>query len=193
MLWRQFDPAQVLGKLSVGAYIINVRLNGDPLPGSPLGFSVVQGPPDGRSCRLVPPNRAFVHDVGSRPTEVRLETFDTFGNSVTRGGALVSAKAMSPPGATDEEMRALDRFIQPRHGECIVEDQQDGTYIIKFTQVAQRPPHTHPERSALPSPRPCTVRSLGVIAALSESGSVSCCVCVRARTRMRCCALSCDR
>lgn len=66
--------------MKVGGYIIHVCLEGIELHGSPLGYSVLPGKPDAAKCVVIPPRFAYVHDVGSRPVEFMLNTYDRWGN-----------------------------------------------------------------------------------------------------------------
>lgn len=57
--------------------------------------------------------------IGDTPCELTLELLDRFGNMLQRGGANVAARALGPGSSA-----------------AVVQDNQNGTYIVRFTQQA---------------------------------------------------------
>lgn len=99
-----------------GEYTMHIRLNGVPISDSPVAFSVRCGAPNGAKSHLIMPTEQFF--VGS-PIEIILQAVDKYGNKIDRGGANVSARAAGNAASA-----------------CTVDDNQDGTYTIHFSQNA---------------------------------------------------------
>ena len=99
-----------------GAYELHITLHGEAIVGSPVDFRVTPGPPNGPKSKLHPPSEACVADV---PTSMLLQLFDRFGNQLDRGGAAVGARALGPGASA-----------------VAVDDLQDGTYVLRFSQAA---------------------------------------------------------
>ena len=115
--------ATLLGSYEVGTtpekqgnYTLHVKLNGEEISDSPVVFAVEAGTPTGTKSRLIPPTEPFY--VG-HPCTLMLEAIDKFENRLRRGGATVGARAAGNAAGT-----------------CTVDDMQDGTYVIRFTQNA---------------------------------------------------------
>ena len=99
-----------------GDYVLHIRLHGTAISDSPVRFSVMCGVPNGTKSRLLPVTEPLF--VG-QPIGIVLEAVDKFGNKIDRGGANVGARAAGNAASA-----------------CTVDDNQDGTYTIRFTQNA---------------------------------------------------------
>ena len=99
-----------------GEYTLHILLNGVDINDSPIQFSVEAGAPTGSKSRLLPPTEPLY--VG-QPVALMLEAIDRYENRLKRGGAAVGARAAGNAASA-----------------CTVDDNGDGTYIIRFSQNA---------------------------------------------------------
>ena len=110
-----------------GAHQIHIKLDGDPIVGSPIEFEVHGGGPDPHYSKLVPPENfeALTPDF-ENPTIVILATFDKFGNPCTSGGLVPTSRlSLVKQSASDQTL------LMANNHSVSVDDLHNGTYAVK--------------------------------------------------------------
>jgi hypothetical protein len=111
-----------------GEHGVNIRLNNEPIKGSPVVFEVHCSSPDPENTQLIPPENSdnLVADY-ERPSVVILKTFDKFGNPCKTGGLVPTGRlSLIKQNAADQTL------LMPNNHIVTVEDQHDGTYAISI-------------------------------------------------------------
>ena len=109
-----------------GEHNIHVKLNGEPITGSPVSFEVHPAAPDPEHSRLIPPedHDHLVPDYDS-PSTVMLKTYDKFGNACNHGGLVPTGRLSLVKQSWDQTL------LMPNNHFVTAEDLQNGTYAIR--------------------------------------------------------------
>jgi hypothetical protein len=105
-------PRLALQLLQAGSFWLDVRIQGQPILGSPFGLCLVPGPPAKLKLRSPLKSRTVELAAGVEH-HLTIEAHDRSGNSCSRGGAHVEVMLRDP--------QAL---------RCTLADRADGSYIL---------------------------------------------------------------
>ena len=109
--------------IKAGEHLVNILLNGLPIKGSPVPFSVEPDKPDPPTCKLFGPDSKVLYL--NQPYSCLLKTCDKFGNDCTVGGLQLANRLMVIKQSVNDQTTLV-----PSNHTFGWEDLGDGTYSI---------------------------------------------------------------
>lgn len=114
-----------------GEHAVHVALNGAPVVGSPVMFSVWPSNPTPHHSKLVPPENidAIIADM-EHPVTILLRTYDKFGNPCDTGGLRAAGRLT----LIKQSMNDIT-ILSPSNHSVVVDDLQDGSYAVRVAMM----------------------------------------------------------
>jgi hypothetical protein len=113
-----------------GMHELQVRLQGEPIQGSPITFNVLAAAASVAQSELVTPDLSEGHCVaGSEvPVTARILTRDKYGNACAMGGLRIQGRLQLVKASANDLT-----ILMPNNHTVTIEDNDDGTYAVLVT------------------------------------------------------------
>ena len=111
-----------------GEHCVRLKLNGHEISGSPVIFNVEPAEAEVKQCKLIPPSEPVLYS--NKMATIVLKTYDRFGNPLTKGGLVGSARLqLVKSGVSDlTTLMANNNSVE-------VVDQNNGEYHVNVTLI----------------------------------------------------------
>ena len=111
-----------------GGHELHIQLNGRPIRGSPVLFTVVAAVPEVKTAKLTAPTENPL--FSNSPYMIKLETFDRFNNPIPHGGLAVATRLQ----IVKNNAHDLTTLV-PNNHTVDVHDNNDGTYYVSVSLI----------------------------------------------------------
>jgi len=111
-----------------GVHEVHIKLDGKPIQGSPVLYTVTPAFPEVKSAKLIEPVESPLY--ANTPYVILLKTFDRFGNAIPHGGLAVASRLQIVKNSPHD----LTTLVPNNHTVEVV-DNDDGTYSVSVSLI----------------------------------------------------------